>query len=87
MYRRRAEGSLSQKEQLLMDQADKLLNQRMVYQDFEPHERAITIPGVSQASRAVVGGAVDILKDSFSPLEYMVRVLSIVKSCLNIVIL
>ena len=72
MYRRRSEGILSQKEQMLMDQADKLLNKRTVYQDFQPHEKALDIPIVSQASRAVVGGAVDIFKDSFSPMEYMV---------------
>ena len=72
MYRRRAEGSLSQKEAMLMDEADKMLNQRMVYQDFQPNERAIEVPFVSAAGRSIIGGGIDILKDTISPMEYMV---------------
>ena len=72
MYRRRAEGILSDKEAAMIDQADTLLFKAM--QGWQPtsREKAYELPFVSDATQAVYGGATDILKDAVNPFEYMI---------------
>ena len=72
MYKRRASGTLSQKEIQLMDQADKLLNEKISYQNFDVDPNAYNIPIASKVSRALYGGGIDLFKDTIAPIEYMV---------------
>lgn len=72
MYKRRAQGVTSQKENLIMDNSDQLLNEKMTYQNFNIDKDAYNIPVVSDVGRTIYSGAVDLFKDTISPLEYMI---------------
>ena len=72
MYQRRAQGITSKTEELMMDQADQLLNEKMTYQQFDIDKNAYEIPLVSKASQYLYGGGVNILKDAVAPAEFMI---------------
>lgn len=72
MYKRRASGTLSEKEAMMMDQADRLLASQM--QGYAPpqNQNAYNIPIVSGLTQGIYGGAVNIAKDAINPFEYMI---------------
>lgn len=72
LYARRAQGGMSEGEIKIMDRADKLVNEKMSGMDFGAEKNAYNIPVASTVGQAVYGGAVDLFKDTVSPLEYMI---------------
>ena len=72
LYRRRAQGNLSEKEAMMMDKADKLLNKKMSGLNFDIDEKAYSIPVVSPVARSVYGTGIDIIKDAAAPAEYLI---------------
>ena len=72
MYKRRAQGTLSESETSLMDESDKYLNKRNISLHSVTDPNANNIPGLSRATQALYGGGVDLLKDTVSPIEYMI---------------